>query len=136
VLAEVIKQTGVDPNYIAGHYGKTHGDRSTATSRGKEFEITYNPTRYWTVKSTITQAKVFNAQMSPETAGLYQRTHADLDDHQRPVHGHDPLNFWWTTTIGHHAEPFYTANVLAPVKLPSPPRASSARRPASGIITS
>ena len=43
----------VDPVFIATHYGKTHGDHSDATSRGKEVEISFNPTRYWTVKSTI-----------------------------------------------------------------------------------
>jgi outer membrane receptor protein involved in Fe transport len=116
VTAEVIKQTGVDPNYIAGHYGKTHGDRSTSTSRGKEIEITFNPTRYWTVKSTISQALVFNAQMSPEVQ--------DYIDARMPIwttiKGPYTGTTWWTSTIGTGSTTpttFFTGNVLAPIKL-------------------
>jgi hypothetical protein len=116
VTAEVIKQTGVDPNYIAGHYGKTHGDRSTSTSRGKEFEITFNPTRYWTVKSTISQALVFNAQMSPEVQDYINARMQIWTAIKGPYTG----TTWWTSTIGTGSTTpttFFTANVLAPIKL-------------------
>jgi hypothetical protein len=116
VTAEVIKQTGVDPNYIAGHYGKTHGDRSTSTSRGKEIEITFNPTRYWTVKSTISQALVFNAQMSPEVQDYIDARMPIWTTIKGPYSG----TTWWTSTIGTGSTTpttFFTANVLAPIKL-------------------
>ena len=87
MLAEVIKESGVDPNFIAGHYSKTHGDKGTAASRGKEIEIEYNPHPYWTIKSTITQTKAFNGPVVGGTARLHRRTHADLDDHQEPHRG-------------------------------------------------
>lgn len=114
VTAEVIKQTGVDPNFIATHYGKTHGDRSNATSRGKEIEISYNPTRYWTLRSTLTQTKAFNGQLSGEVQ--------DYIDARMPlwttIKGPQTGNTWWTTTIGSTTpQSFYTANVLAPIKL-------------------
>ena len=43
MIAEVIKQTGVDPDFISTHYGKIHGDASDSISRGKEIEVTFNP---------------------------------------------------------------------------------------------
>ena len=124
VLAEVIKESGVDPNFIAGHYGKTHGDRSQTSSRGKEFEITFNPTRYWTVRSTITQTIAFNAQMSPELQDyIFNQRMPIWTTIRNPIvtdaaNPSDPLNFWWTTPIsGSTPQTFYTANVLAPLKL-------------------
>jgi hypothetical protein len=114
VLTEVIHLSGVDPNFIAGHISRTHGDRSDATSRGKEIEISFNPTAYWTVKSTITQAKAFNARMSGELQ--------DYIDERMPtwttIRGPNSGNLWWTTPIsGTMPQTFFTTNVLAPVKL-------------------
>ena len=123
VLTEVMRQSGVDPNFIAGHYGKTHGDRGNASSRGKEVEIEYNPTKYWTLKSTITQAKVFNAQLSGELQEYIAERMPTWTTIRNPIvantaNPNDPLNFWWTTPInGTTPKSFYTANVQAPVAL-------------------
>ncbi len=64
--AEVSRLMGVDPNFIDSHRNRTHGDGSDQTSRGKEIEITMNPSRYWTLRGSITQTKAFNATMSPK----------------------------------------------------------------------
>jgi hypothetical protein len=123
VLAEVIRESGVDPNFIAGHYSKTHGDKGNATSRGKEIEIEFNPTKYWTVKSTITQAKAFNAQLSGELQDYIAARMPTWTTIKNPVvtnlsNPNDPLNFWWTTPInGTTPKSWYTANVQAPVAL-------------------
>ena len=123
VLAEVIKETGVDPNYIAGHYSKTHGDKGTATSRGKEIEIEYNPTAYWTVKGTITDTKAFNAQLSGNLQDYIAERMPTWTTIKNPIvanrsNPNDPLNFWWTTPInGTTPQSWYTANVQAPVAL-------------------
>ena len=114
VAAEVIRTTGVDPAYIAGHIGKTHGDNSSAASRGKEVEITFNPTRYWTVKSTVTQTLAFNGQLSAEIQQYI--------DERMPIwttiRGPNTNSLWWTTPIsGATPQTFYTNNVLAPLKL-------------------
>ena len=114
VAAEVIRLGGVDPAFIAGHINKTHGDTGNATARGKEFEITYNPTRSWTLKSTIAQTRAFNARLSPE---LQQY----IDDRMptwTTIKGPNSGNLWWTTPIsGTTPQTFYINNVLAPVKL-------------------
>jgi hypothetical protein len=114
ILAEVIKQVGVDPNFIANHYGKVHGDHAVATSRGKEIEITYNPSQYWTIKSTITQTLAFNGQLSGEVQ--------DYIDSRLPlwttIKGPNSGNTWWTTPIsGTTPNSFYLANVISPIKL-------------------
>lgn len=66
VDAETLKLMGVDPSFIDSHRNRTHGDGSDALSRGKEIEIAFNPTRAWTLKGTIVQARAFNAIMSPK----------------------------------------------------------------------
>jgi hypothetical protein len=115
VIAQVIKDTGVDPVFIAGHYGKTHGDNSLATSRGKEIEITFNPTNYWTVRSTITQTLAFNGKLA---AGVQ-----DYINSRMPVwttiKGPYTGTLWWTNTQNSTTSPqtFYTTNVLAPLSL-------------------
>jgi TonB-dependent Receptor Plug Domain len=114
VLAEVIKESGVDPTFIASHIGKTHGDNSTATSRGKEVEITFNPTKYWTMKSTVTQSRAFNGTLSAE---IQQYIDARLPI-WTTIKGPNSGNLWWTTPIsGTTPQTFYTANVLAPLSL-------------------
>ena len=123
VLAEVMKQSGIDPNYIAGHYSKTHGDKGTASSRGKEIEIEYNPSQYWTVKSTITQTKAFNASLSGELQDYIAARMPTWTTIKNPVVANaanpsDPLNFWWTTPInGTTPQSWYLANVHAPIAL-------------------
>jgi hypothetical protein len=116
ITAEVIKQVGVDPTFISSHYGKTHGDRSNATSRGKEIEITFNPNRFWTIKSTITQTKAYNAQLSPE---LQDYIFNDRMPTWTTIKGPYTGNLWWTSIVSGTTTPqtFYTANVLAPLKV-------------------
>ncbi len=114
ITAEVIKQVGVDPNYIAGHYGKTHGDHSTATSRGKEIEVTVNPSRYWTIRGTATQTRAFNGALSGEVQDYINSRMPIWTAIKGPFTG----NTWWTTPIsGTTPQTFFTANVLAPIKL-------------------
>ena len=117
INAEVIKQTGVDPTFIAGHYGKVHGDRSNASSRGKEVEITFNPNKFWTIKSTITQAKPFNALLSQELQDyIFNQRMQTWTTIKGPYTG----NTWWTSPLSSGSsspQAFYTANVLAPLKV-------------------
>jgi len=114
ITAQVIKDTGIDPTFIAGHYGKVHGDHSSATSRGKEIEITYNPTRFWTIKATATQTLAFNGQLSGEVQDYINARMPIWTTIKGPYTGAT----WWTTTIGGSTPlSFYTANVAAPIAL-------------------
>jgi hypothetical protein len=114
ITAEVIKQIGIDPTFIASHYGKVHGDHSSATSRGKEIEVTFNPTRYWTIKSTATQTLAFNGQLSGEVQDYINARMPLWTTIKGPYSGAT----WWTTPIsGTTPLSFYTANVAAPIAL-------------------
>jgi hypothetical protein len=114
VAAEVIRTIGVDPLFIASHIGKTHGDHSDATSRGKEIEITFNPTRYWTLRSTAAQTLAFNGQVSAEIQNYIEQRMTTWTTIRGPNSG----LLWWTTPIsGTTPQTFYTNNVLAPLKL-------------------
>jgi len=66
------------------------------------------------VKSTVSQALVFNSQMSPEVQDYINARMPIWTTIKGPYTG----NTWWTTTIGSSTPTaFFTANVLAPVKL-------------------
>jgi outer membrane receptor protein involved in Fe transport len=114
--AEVLRLMGVDPDYIDSHRNRTHGDGSDATSRGKEIEIAYNPTRFWTVKSTITQAKAFNAIMSPL---LQEYVASRLSTWQSIRSPFDNSAFWnGNYRVGNLTpEGWYNQNLIAPMKL-------------------
>jgi len=114
VLAEVIKESGVDPNYISGHYGKTHGDRGIATSHGKEIEIEYNPTNFWTVKATVAQDMALNGSISGELQDYINARMPLWTTIKNPTTGLP----WWTTTIGTTTpQVWYYSNVWAPIAL-------------------
>ena len=65
VLAEVIKVGGVDPNFIASHIGKTHGDNSNATSRSPAHGVLRS-----TVPSPIARSRRARATVWSRSAWL------------------------------------------------------------------
>lgn len=112
--AEILRLMGVDPNFIDSHRNKTHGDASNSRSKGKEIEINYNPTPFWTLRAMVTQSKAFNAMMSP---ALQEYVNSRLPV-WTTVRGPNSGNLWWKTTIGSITpETWYTQNVLANMKL-------------------
>ena len=115
ILAETKSQSGVDPDYIRSHINKTHGDRSNAVSRGKEVEVIFNPTRYWTMKSTFTQSNPLNGILSPAVQAYVDTRMPTWTSIKDPVTGAD----WWTTRGANGTIPrdFYINNVLANLKL-------------------
>ncbi len=114
--AETQKLMGVDPNFIDSHRNKTHGDGSDAVSRGKEVEIAFNPTRYWTLKSTIVQQKAFNAIMSPKLQEYVSNRLSTWQSIRSPF---DNSSFWnGTYRVGNLTpEAWYNQNLIAPMKL-------------------
>jgi outer membrane receptor protein involved in Fe transport len=115
LLSEVKTQTGVDPDYIRGHINKTHGDASNSYSYGKEVEIAFNPTNYWTVKTTISQSNPINGTLSPAVQNYINSRMPLWTTIKDPVSG----NNWWTSPEASGTIPrdFYIANVVAPLKL-------------------
>ena len=115
LLSEVKSQTGVDPDYIRGHINKTHGDASNSYSYGKEVEIAFNPTAFWTLKGIISQSNPINGTLSPAVQDYINSRMPTWTTIKDPVSG----NNWWTSPEASGTIPrdFYTANVIAPLKL-------------------
>jgi len=113
--AAVLSATGIDMTYMAGHINKTHGDNSDAISRGKEIEIIYNPTPFWTIKTTLTESRPLNGVMSPAVQNYITKWMPIWTTIKDPVSG----STWWTMTAanGTVARDWYTSNVLANLKL-------------------
>jgi hypothetical protein len=62
-----LSQAGLPYSYrewFMGGTTKVFADINTATARGREIEINYNPNRYLTLKGTITQQKAYDSAVS------------------------------------------------------------------------
>jgi hypothetical protein len=80
-------------------------------AKGKEIEVNYNPTNYWTLKFNVTKQEAIDAQVAPDlTSYMAERmplwqSLIDLDTGQR----------WYTTRYdgGQSPEQWITGNVIA-----------------------
>lgn len=110
------KLMSVSPAFIDSHRSKTHGDSSDAVSRGREIEIAYNPTRDWTIKSTIRQSKAFNGIMSPD---LQEYVASRMPEWKAAKSPFDGSAYWNGTYRVANLTPenWYLQNLLAPMKL-------------------
>jgi outer membrane receptor protein involved in Fe transport len=115
LVAEALKATGADYDYLRSHINKTHGDASNSLSRGKEIEIVFNPNRYWTTRATISQSNPINGRMSPAVQNYIDSRWETWNTIKDPVSGAN----WWTNRWSNNTIPrdFYINNVLANLKL-------------------
>jgi outer membrane receptor protein involved in Fe transport len=115
LVAETLTATGADYDYLRSHINKTHGDASNSVSRGKEIEIVYNPTRFWTARATLTQSNPLNGILSPAVQAYIDSRMSTWTTIKDPVTGAN----WWTTRGANNTIPrdFYINNVLANLKL-------------------
>lgn len=114
-VAQALAATGADYDYLRSHINQGHGDASNSYSRGKEVEITYNPTRHWRMKLTVSQSTPLNGVMSPAVQEYIESRMPTWTTIKDPVTG----NLWWTTPEDNGTVPqtFYINNVLANLKL-------------------
>jgi hypothetical protein len=114
-IAQTLQATGADYDYIRSHINNVHGDASNSISRGREVEVTYNPTRHWRMKLTVSQSTPLNGIMSPAVQ--------EYIESRMPIWTtiRDPITnaLWWTNPADNGTVPntFYINNVLAPLKL-------------------
>ena len=115
LVAQTLQDTGADYDYLRSHINKTHGDASNSYSRGKELEITYNPTPYLRMKLTGSQETPLNGIMSPAVQNYIDSRMATWTSIKDPVTG----NPWWTTPEANGAIPrdWFTNNVNANLNL-------------------
>lgn len=115
LVAQTLKDTGADYDYLRSHINKTHGDASNSYSRGKEVEITYNPTTYWRMKLTASQEKPLNGIMSPAVQEYINSRWNTWTTIKDPVSG----KLWWTNPWASNTIPrdWFTNNVNANLNL-------------------
>ena len=117
IEAEAERLMGVSPSFIDSHRNKTHGDGSDAVSRGKEIEIAFNPSRYWTVKANVVQQKAFNGFISQK---LQDYVTERLPVWQAATNPYNPSERYWDGSYsvgGRTPKDWYNVNLLAPMKL-------------------
>jgi hypothetical protein len=112
--AEVAKVMGLTTTDLAQFQALPTTETSDLIAKGKEFEINYNPTSYWTLKANVAQQKSMDANLSPNLPiWLAQR----LPVWQKII---DPrTNTPWFTTAygGSTASNFLAGNVTSALKL-------------------
>lgn len=116
LVAQTLQDTGADYDFLRSHINKTHGDASNSYSRGKEVEVTYNPTQYWRMKLTASQETPINGQMSPAVQAYIESRMPTWTTIKDPVTG----DLWWTnpeSVNGTIPRDWYTNNVNADLKL-------------------
>ncbi len=127
---------GTTQAYVDSLKNRTLSDINNVQSKGKEIEIYYNPTKYWTIKGTITQAVAIDTSISPNIQRYIDSRYALWttltvpttllpDGTQLPNAG----RLWWEVggsqtqlapgvDAGNVApRNFYTGNIDAPYKL-------------------
>lgn len=112
--AEVSKLMKLDPAHIDSHRNQDHSDVNDALSKGKEIEIIYNPTNYWTIKANVTQQKAMDTNLSPELQNYINYRWDTWTTIRSPASG----ELWWKSTIGSTTpENWFYSNVNKDLKL-------------------
>ncbi len=113
--AEVYKIMGLPGGFIENMAGKSIAETQDVSSTGWEFDIAYNPTKYWTLKIAGAQQKTIDSNLSPNIQKYFDLRLPVWEGIINPVDGSQ----WWTTRYGSAGTPkaFYEGVVLAPYKL-------------------
>ena len=111
---EIVRLMGVDPRFGTSE-NSARGDADNATSRGKEIELSFNPSPAWTLKATITQARAFNGLVSEKLQRYLEERLAIWKAAKSPYDGSP----YWTSTFRGTTTPevYYTTSILAPLRL-------------------
>jgi hypothetical protein len=65
IETEVARQMGIAPDLLARMNANPVAETSDIMSKGKEIEISYNPTRFWTTRFTVAQQQVVEQNVTP-----------------------------------------------------------------------
>jgi hypothetical protein len=116
VQAEIARQTGLSVDEQNELQLPDPGISATqdVEARGTEFELNFNPTRYWTVQSSFSETETTNTNVSTSTT--------DWIAHRLPIWTtiRDPRTgtLWWDTSYGGTTpHQTFTNNVDLPLKI-------------------
>ncbi len=114
--SEIVRLMGIDPGLDQGLV-TNRGGSDTATSRGREIEIVFNPSNAWTLKSNITQTKAINGSISDT---LQRFLGERLKVWTTATSPFDGSQYWDSPTFKRNnlnAHGYYDGAVLGPLKL-------------------
>jgi hypothetical protein len=115
LATEIAKTMGVTVNQLALMNAYPIAETSDVISKGKEIEISYNPTRFWTTKITAAEQNVVEQNVTP---GIQDYIDGRMALWQSVIDTRTGLP-WFTTRYGSAGTPvdFLNGVVLAPYKL-------------------
>lgn len=115
VDAAVWKTLQLTPEDFAEFQRLPVTDVADITGKGKEIEINYNPTNYWTAKLNLTQQEAIDENLAP---ALLEWAEKRLPVWQSVIDLRTGLP-WWNTVVRRSQTPeqFYQVSVLTPIKL-------------------
>ncbi len=124
VNAAVAQTMGLTQTQISYIQGKPINDTNSAESKGVELELSYNPSRFWTIKVTGAKQQAIDSDLSPNLQKYIEErlpiwtavripTTPLPDGTQLPNAGQR----WWDVRTNDVPQLFYTGVVLAPLKL-------------------
>ncbi len=90
-------------------------ETENVVSHGREIEINYNPTNFWTMKLNVTESETLNATLSPNVLKWIRERVPVYEKIIDPSIGRP----WFTERYGNFssASQYLNANVIAPLKL-------------------
>lgn len=114
--SETVRLMGIDPG-LDQALNTGRGDIDKSSSRGREVEIAYNPTRTWTLKANVAQTKAFNSLVS-ETVQQYLSERLQYwTTATSPFDGQAYWNHPTFRVSGRNAQSYYEDNINSPLKL-------------------
>jgi len=125
VEAAVAQTMGMTQQAISYISGKPINDTNSAASKGYEVELSFNPSRYWTLKATGAKQQAIDSDLSPNLQRYLEErlpiwTTVRIPTGIVPTTGQPLPNAgerWWDIRTNDTPSLFYTGNVLAPLKL-------------------
>ncbi|MSU50482.1 MAG: TonB-dependent receptor [Opitutus sp.] len=114
--AAIAKYTGLPPDRPGRLASYVVGATSDVVAKGKEIEVNYNPTRFWTMKLTVAQQKSIDAGISQELLDYLAARLPFWTGLIDPIRGTP----WYTTDYGGSRptpKAFLTELVYDPIKL-------------------
>ncbi len=129
IQTDVARQMGLPPDHLQQYNSISIADVSDVHSKGKEIELFFNPTRYWTGRINVSQQQTIDDKMATSIADYIARRwdiwQSVVDPRTRAAGPDGVLNTaddtfakWWTNKYGStSAEDFYNVSVIGPYKI-------------------
>jgi hypothetical protein len=114
--AAIVKYTGLPIGRAQALGNYNVGTSSDVVAKGRELEVNYNPTRYWTMKLNVAQQKAIDSGISQELKDYLAQRMPVWTSLIDPIRGTP----WYTTDYGGSRptpKAFLTELVLDPLKL-------------------